>query len=107
MADIGALRPRGERLSESICLARMMMNVSFTISVGCTPMPKKRSQPLLPVPSSTPNGISSIKNRALKTHSHCQRSARISMSSSVMTTNAPIPRNSAKVCTTTYFAGLA
>ena len=72
-------------------------------SVGWMPMPKKRSQPVLPVLSLTPNGISSSRNTTLNTHSSSHLSARMSMSRTVMTTNAKIPRNSDAVCTITYF----
>ena len=68
------------------------------------PMPKKRSQPVLPVLSLTPKGISSSRKTTLNAHRICHLSASTSTSSTVMTTNAKTPRMSDALCTMTYLA---
>lgn len=42
------------------------MKASLTISVGWMPMPKKRSQPLLPVSLTAPKGMSDKSSSALR-----------------------------------------
>ena len=64
----------------------------------------EKAQPVLPVLSLTPKGISSSRKTTLNAHRICHLSASTSTSSTVMTTNAKTPRMSDALCTMTYLA---
>ena len=95
-------------LRYTMCFAMTMIKASFMISVGCMPMPAKRSQPLLPVVSSPwPKNISSTNRSALAAYSHFQCSAKMSRSIIVTMTYATTPITMASPWIMTNCAGLS